>query len=262
VQSVDELFSQGYDAVYLSIGAHSGMKMGVEGEESEGVIECVSFLRDVSLKKKVSLGDRVAVIGGGNAAMDAARTAIRLGSKDVTIVYRRTRQEMPADPMEIEEAMHEGVKFRFLAAPEKISRANGYLKMECIQMKLGAPDASGRRRPVPMPGSEFTLEVDNIIAAIGQAPEVPKGFNVETKRGNVIAAHSETFATSRAGVFAGGDAVTGPLTVTHAIAAGRKAASAIDKYLGGSGIVEEKLLVWGPTTNGNKDGAPRCQAFR
>lgn len=241
IGSVDELFQQGYHAVFLGIGAHRGMKLGVEGEEDEAVVDCVSFLRDVKLGKEIRVGGRVVVIGGGNAAIDASRTALRLGAKEVAIVYRRTRAEMPASEEEIEEALREGVDIRYLAAPTKLSRENGALKMECIQMKLGPVDASGRARPEPLPGSEFTLDTDTVIAAIGQMPDVPAQFQLPQSRRGTLEVDPDTLATPREGVFAGGDAISGPASVIEAIAAGRQAAISIDKYLGGSGAIEESL---------------------
>jgi NADH-quinone oxidoreductase subunit F len=241
VDSLDGLFEQGYNAVFLATGAHQGMKIGVKGEKNPGVIDCVSFLREVSLGKKVKVGDRVAVIGGGNAAIDSARTALRLGAREVTIVYRRTQAEMPASTEEIEEATTEGVEIRFLAAPSKITSQNGKLRLECLQMKLGEVDASGRPRPEPVKGSQFSLDFDTIIAAVGQRPEVPSQFKLSLGRGDTIQVDPDTLATSREGVFAGGDVVSGPASVIEAIAAGRQAAISIDKYLGGKGEIEETL---------------------
>ncbi len=235
------LFEQGYNALFLAIGAHQAIRLGVEGEDNPKVKGCVSFLRDVSLGKEVELGDRVAVIGGGNAAIDSARTALRLGAKEVTIIYRRTRAEMPASPEEIEGAITEGVKVHFLAVPSGIISRDGELQLECIRMKLGAVDASGRQRPEPIEGSEFSMVFDTIIAAIGQRPEVSASFGLPTGRGNTIQVDPDTLATDRKGIFAGGDAVSGPATVIEAIAAGRQAAISIDKYLGGSGAIDETL---------------------
>jgi NADH-quinone oxidoreductase subunit F len=241
VNSLDELFNQGYHSVFVAVGAHKGINIGAEGENHPRVIEGVNFWREVSLGKKVELGDKVAVIGGGNAAIDSARTALRLGAKEVVIVYRRTRAEMPANPEEIEEALAEGIQLVILAAPSRIISQNGRVKMECIRMKLGTIDSSGRRRPEPIKGSEFIEDFDTIIAAIGQRPEVPAQFNLEMGQGNIIKADQYTLATSVNGVFAGGDAVTGPASVIEAIAAGRQAAISIDRYLGGSGEIDEKL---------------------
>lgn len=243
VESVDWLFEQGYGAVFLGIGAHQGTKMRVEGEDLPGVMDGASFLREVNLGKKVALGNNVAVIGGGNAAIDAARVALRVGARKVTIIYRRTRAEMPASPEEVEEALEEGIQIVFLVAlvPSKITSKDGILQLECIRMKLGKPDATGRRQPEPVKGSEFTMEFDSVIAAIGQTPEIPPKFALKISRGNTLQVNAQTLQTSRKGVFAGGDAVTGPASVISAIAAGRQAASSIDKYLGGTGIIEEIL---------------------
>ena len=239
VDSLDEL--QGYNAVFLATGAHQGIKIGVKGEDSPGVMDCVSFLREVSLGKKVGVGERVAVIGGGNAAIDSARTALRLGAREVTILYRRTRGEMPASAEEIEGAIAEGVKIEFLVAPSKIAGKNGRVELGSIRMRLGAIDASGRPRPEPIEGSEFLMSFDTIIAAVGQRPEVPAQFNLTLGRGNTIQVDPETLATSRQGVFAGGDAKNGPASVIEAIADGRQAAVSIDKYLGGKGEIDEIL---------------------
>ncbi|MFC1970786.1 FAD-dependent oxidoreductase [Chloroflexota bacterium] len=241
VESVDWLLAEGYDVVFLGPGAHSGMKLGMEGEDSPGVFDGASFLRDVNLGIKVNVGNKVAVIGGGNVAIDGARVALRLGARQVSIVYRRTRAEMPASSEEVEAALEEGIEILFLAAPIKIFKNNDRLSLTCNRMELGEPDVSGRRSPVPIKGSEFTIEVDTIIGAIGQRPEIPVEFKVKTGRGNTIQADAATLATSREGVWAGGDAVTGPDSVIRAIDAGRKAASSIDKYLGSDGIIDEEL---------------------
>ncbi|MFO8100580.1 MAG: FAD-dependent oxidoreductase [Dehalococcoidia bacterium] len=241
IESVDELRDEGYDAVFLGLGAHEGSSMRIEGEDTPGVVDCVSFLRDVSLGKKVKLGDKVCVIGGGNAAIDASRTALRVGAKDVTIMYRRTHEEMPAAEEEIEEAVKEGVKIEYLVAPSKAYRENGHVDLECIRMQLGKMDSSGRKRPEPVEGSEFTDKFDVVIAAIGQKPQVPNELGLKTNRGDTIAADPDTLVTSREDTFAGGDVVSGPASVIEAIAAGRKAAISIDKYLGGSGVIDETL---------------------
>jgi formate dehydrogenase beta subunit len=241
IESVDGLFEQGYDAVFLAPGAHIGTGLGVEGDKLPGVYDGASFLRDANLGAKTDIGKRVAVIGGGNVAIDGARVALRLGAADVRILYRRTRAEMPASPEEVEAALEEGIKIDFLTGHVKVSQKDDHLVLTCNRMALGEPDASGRRRPLPIKGSEFDIDLDVIIGAIGQRPDIPDGFNVRTGRGNTIQADSGTLATSRQGVWAGGDAVTGPDSVIRAIAAGRKAAASIDKYLGGSGDIEEEL---------------------
>jgi len=241
VESVDWLLDRGYDAVFLGPGAHKGMTLGVEGDDLPGVFDGASFLREANLGVKVDVGKKVAVIGGGNVAIDSARIALRLGAKEVTIVYRRTRAEMPASPEEVEAALEEGIKIEFLTGHLKVRQEAGHLVMTCNRNELGEPDASGRRRPVPIKGSEFDAEYDSIIGAIGQRPDIPPDFKVKTGRGDTIQADSRTLQTSRQGVWAGGDAVTGPDSVIRAIAAGRTAASSIDKYLGGSGIIDEEL---------------------
>ena len=241
VESVRSLQEQGYDAVFLALGAHAGVKMRVEGEDAAGVVDGVSFLRDFSLGKKIRLGDRVAVIGGGNAAMDAARTALRVGAREVTIIYRRSREEMPAAPEEISEAEQEGIHIEYLLAPVKIARLNGHLRMECMRMQLGKADASGRRRPEPIPDSIIAGEYDAIIPAIGQFLSISEKMGVQVEKTGISCLDADTLSTEMSGVFAGGDAVSGPASVIEAIAAGRQAAVSIDLYLGGKGLIEEQL---------------------
>lgn len=240
IESVDELLQQGFDAVFVAIGDHKGSKMGAEGETLPGVLDGVDFLRTVALGQEFKIGKKVAIIGGGNSAIDCARVALRVGSDDVTIIYRRTRAEMPAAAEEVEAAIHEGIKVVFLAAPNKITQKDGKLALECIKMRLGEPDASGRRSPVKIPNSEYLTEYDNIIAGIGQVSDIPAKFDLAVNRGN-IKANSATLETSKKAVFAGGDIVTGPASVIGAIAQGRLAASSIDKYLGGKGVIDEVL---------------------
>jgi len=163
--------------------------------------------------------------------MDAARAAVRLGASKVSILYRRSRAEMPAGPDEIEQALEEGVETMFLVAPTKMKRENGRLSVTCVRMELGEPDAGGRRRPVPIEDSEFNMEFDTLITAIGQAPQISEDFRLRLGRGSTIQVDPVTLTTNRTGVFAGGDAVTGPATVTQALASGRQAAFRIDDYL-------------------------------
>jgi formate dehydrogenase beta subunit len=240
VDSVDSLFEQGYDAVFLGPGSHVGMPLGVEGDDLPGVFDGASFLREVNLGNEVDVGKKVAVIGGGNVAIDSARVALRLGAREVTIVYRRTRTEMPASPEEVEAALEENIKIEYLTGHLKVIRENGKLIMTCNRMELGEPDASGRRRPVPIKGSEFDADYDSIIGAIGQRTEKVEGYGVKTGWANTIST-DDNLATSKTGVWAGGDAVTGPDSVIRAIAAGRTAASSMDKYLGGDGVIDEEL---------------------
>jgi heterodisulfide reductase subunit A-like polyferredoxin len=232
---------KGYDAVFMAPGCHVSRRLGMPGEELSGVVGAVEFLRAFNLGEEVEVGRRVAVVGGGNAAIDAARTALRLGAEKVTIVYRRSRVEMPANEEEIEEAEHEGVEILYLANPTKAMGEGKLERMECIRMELGEPDASGRRRPVPVEGSEFELEVDMLIPAISQSPELGylgEGHGIEMSRWGTPAVDEETLQTSVEKVFAGGDAVTGPATYIEAMAAGRKAGESIHRYMMGEDLRE------------------------
>jgi NADH-quinone oxidoreductase subunit F len=231
-----------YKAIFIATGAHKGLKLGIPGEEAEGVIDAVEFLRKVNLNQEIKIGKRVVVVGGGNAAVDAARVAKRLG-KDVQIIYRRTRQEMPAAQEEVKEVINEGIPIQFLVTPQKVISNNGKITaLECIKMKLGEIDKSGRRRPIPIEGSEFILELDTLIPAIGQEPDIlnlVNGSNLKISKWNTIEADPETFSTTEEGIFAGGDVVTGPQTVTEAMAQGKIAAQMIDKYIRGEPIKRE-----------------------
>jgi len=235
VKELGELSEQGYEAIFIATGAGVSQKMGIPGEDTVGVIHALDFLAQVNSGEKISLGNRVAVIGGGNAAVDAARVAKRLGAKQVTIVYRRSRMEMPAIASEIDEAEKEGIKLQILAAPVRVLNQDGKLTgIECIGMELGEPDESSRRRPIPVKGSEFIMDVDSVIIATGQAVDktgLPRELNY-TNQGTVFS-DPVTLETGIAGVFAGGDAVTGPADVIGAIAAGKQAAESIDRYLSG-----------------------------
>ncbi len=240
VKSIDSLLKQGYNAVFVAVGAQRGIALDIEGKDNPGVMDGVDFLRKVNLGEKVNLKSDVVVIGGGNVAIDSARTAVRLGAKEVTVIYRRSRAEMPAYADEVERAFEEGVEIVFLAAPVKISQDSGKLNLTCIRTQLGEPDASGRRQAVPVKGSEFTVSCDTVITAIGQVPEISNQLGL-TLEGNYVKVNSDTLATSKEGVFAGGDAVKGA-TVIEAIAAGRNAATSIDKFLGGTGEIDEVLI--------------------
>jgi heterodisulfide reductase subunit A-like polyferredoxin len=238
-----EKLKKDYDAIFFAIGAHGGMKLGVEGEDSPGVMEGIEFLRSANLGEKVNVGKKVAVIGGGNTAIDCSRTAKRLGAKEVTIVYRRSRDEMPASEEEVIAAEKEEIKIEFLTAPSSFSAENKKLaKMECVRMKLGEPDASGRPRPIPIKGSEFTMPVDTVIAALGQVPETDfvKQSGVSLSKRGAIEIDAKTGVTNVEGVFAGGDVVTGPAFVIDAIAAGKKAARSIHQYLNGQLLEPEE----------------------
>ena len=185
----------------------------------------------------MDLGERVIVVGGGSSATDAARSALRQGAKEVSILYRRTRAEMPAADEEVEQSTEEGVSITFLVSPVRITRQNGHLVAKCVRMQQGSVDSSGRRRPVPIEDSEFEVEADTLIMAVGQAPEAVPG--VETDRRGRVAVDEDTLQTARPGVFAAGDVVTGPSSVIEAIAAGRLSAQSIDRYLGGEGNIDE-----------------------
>jgi NADPH-dependent glutamate synthase beta subunit-like oxidoreductase len=235
IESLDSLVQQGYDAVFLALGAQQSTRMTVTGEKAAAVMYGLGFLARVNRGERVDLGNKVAVIGGGEVAIDSARTALRLGAKEIVLVYRRTQEEMPASTEMVQEAVDEGVKLIFLASPVSVSDGDdGQLTLTCVRMELGEPDASGRPRPVPIGGSEFSTDYDSIIAAIGQTPDIPAGFGLKVGEGNTLEADVDTLATDRQGVWAGGDVVIGPATVIEAIAAGKKAAVAINLHLGGT----------------------------
>ena len=232
-----------YQAIFIGVGLQKSRKLNIPGEDAEGVMHGLEFLKKVNLGEEVRVGPRVAVIGGGNTAMDAARTALRLGS-EVTILYRRSRAEMPAIAEEIEEALAEGISIRYLAAPTRILTEDGRVsKLECIEMRLGEPDESGRRRPIPIEGSEFTIEVDTIIPAVAQEadlsflevgswrPALSLAEGLEVERGRIVI--DEAGLTTGKGVFAGGDVATPFGTVAHAVGSGKRAALAIDRCLRG-----------------------------
>jgi len=247
--NVDELFEEGYEAVFIGSGAGLPMFMGIPGENLNGVYSANEFLTRINLMKAykfpesdtpVFRGQNVAVVGGGNVAMDAARSAKRLGAESVYIVYRRSEAEMPARLEEVHHAKEEGIIFRLLTNPTRIlGDDKGWVRgMECVEMTLGEPDASGRRRPIPKAGSEHILEVDTVIIAIGTSPNPlirSTTSGLETNKKGCIVVDENTCQTSREGVFAGGDAVTGSATVILAMGAGKKAAKAIDEYIRSKG---------------------------
>lgn len=240
--TLDDLWKDGYNAVLLAIGAQKGVRLRVEGADLEGVWDALEFLRRVNLGEEVSIGEKVAVIGGGNVAVDAARCALRLGAREVYILYRRSREEMPAYRHEVEEAEKEGVKIQFLTSPLKMLGENGKVKgIECIRMRLGELDESGRRRPIPIPGSNFLIEADTVIQAVGQRLDtslLPEGL--EYTENGTIKVDPVTLETSLPGVFACGDAVSGPSTVIDAVAMGKEAAESIDRYLRGVDLRENR----------------------
>lgn len=249
VFTLDELIEEGYEAIFIGSGAGLPSFMNIEGENLNGVYSANEFLTRINLMKAykfpesdtpVKVGKSVAVVGGGNVAMDAARSAKRLGAENVYIVYRRSESEMPARLEEVHHAKEEGIIFKLLTNPTKIiGTEDGWVKgMECIEMELGEPDASGRRKPVPKKGSEHILEVETVIIAIGQSPNpliTSTTPGLDTHKWGGIIAHEETGSTSKEGVFAGGDAVTGAATVILAMGAGKKAAKAIDEHIKSKG---------------------------
>lgn len=245
VEDLDGLFKDGYDAVFVGVGAHRPMKLEIEGEaELKGVIPGEDFLREIALSQPNDMGKKVAIVGGGNTAIDCARVSLREGAEKVFILYRRTVAEMPAHHIEIEDADEEGIEFMFLTAPAKIigdkdGRVSG---IECVKMELGPKDKSGRRRPIPIEGSEFVLEVDTVMSAISREPEIEwlEGSTVEIhSRWGTIETDPVTGETSKPGVFAGGDVSLGPDIAIAAIGGGKRAAFSIDAYLNGRDIKEE-----------------------
>ncbi|MBW1722278.1 MAG: FAD-dependent oxidoreductase [Deltaproteobacteria bacterium] len=239
--TLSDLEKEGFGAVFLGIGAHDTLKLGIPGEdELEGVRDAVEFLRRVNLGDRKAPGRRVVILGGGNVAVDAARTSLRLGAEEVSIVYRRGREEMPAYREEIEEALAEGIKIHFLSAPLRLAGAEGKVEaLECIRTKLGPPDATGRRRPVPVEGSEFRIPCDAVIPAIGQKPDLGSLRETgcpDTTRWETFQVNPYTMQTSIPNVFAAGDVVSGPATVIEAVAGGHKAAEAIHEYLTGGDL--------------------------
>ncbi|HXK47437.1 MAG TPA: NAD(P)-binding protein [Deltaproteobacteria bacterium] len=237
-----------HDAVFLGCGTHNSTKLDIPGEDMQGVVHGIDYLKRMNLGEKISLGDRVAVIGGGNVAMDAVRMAVRNGSKDVFILYRRSRNEMPAAREEIEEAEEEGIKMNFLVAPVRVVGENGKVTgIECQKMELGEPDASGRRRPVPVKGSEYIIPCDSIVPAIGQSADLgflPKDQGISISKWHTVDVDPFTFATGMPGVFAGGDAQTGAATVVMAVNAGKEAAISIDRYLSKVDVKEGRVKYW------------------
>lgn len=232
--TLDELFDKiGYHAVVLAIGAHSSRRLGVPGEDLKGVMHATTFLKDVALGKPPKMkGKRVAVVGGGNSAIDAARTALRLGAAEVHIIYRRTRAEMPAQDLEVREAEEEGIQFHFLTNPIRVLGDTNVTGLELQPQELGEFDKSGRRRPVPIEGAGYVMDVDIVIPAIGQSPDLSclNGDSPEVNRDSTFKV-GRKLDTSRPGVFAAGDAVLGPATVIEAVAQGNKVAMAVDEYL-------------------------------
>ena len=246
--TIGELRREGYKAFFLGIGSQLCKALGIEGENLQGVYPGLDFLREVNLGNRVNLGDRVAVIGGGNVAMDAVRTALRTGSAHPFIIYRRSLDEMPANAEEIEECRDEGIEIMTLTNPVRVIAEGGRVKaLECLRMRLGEPDRSGRRRPEPIPGSEFTLEVDAVIPAIGQESDwacLTEECACTLSDWGTLRVDPVTLQSGDPDIFAGGDAVTGPRTVVEAIGAGKEAARSIDRFLQGLDLHQGRPARW------------------
>lgn len=245
-----ESLRKNYDAVYIAAGAHKAEKLGIAGEDLQGVIHGVTFMRMVNLKEDLKIGGRIAVVGGGNTAMDAARSSLRLGAKEVFILYRRTREEMPVDPRELEEVEEEGIKVHYLTQPIRVLSRDGTMvsAIRCIRNKLGDPEQDGRRRPIPVEGTEFDLDIDLLIPAVSQSPDIsflPEKIGLEISKWDRLSVNPETFETNVRGIFAGGDFVTGPRDVIRVIADGRRAALSIHRYLSGE-VFEKKPAYFTP----------------
>jgi NADPH-dependent glutamate synthase beta subunit-like oxidoreductase len=233
-----ETLRKEYDAVYIAAGAHQAEKLGISGEDLQGVIHGVTFMRMVNLREELKIGQRVAVVGGGNTAMDTARSSFRLGAKEVFILYRRTRDEMPVDHRELEQVEEEGIKIHYLTSPIQVLSKDGLSVsgLRCIRNRLGEPDKDGRRRPIPIDGSEFEIDIDLLIPAVSQSPDIsflPDAIGLEISKWDRLAVDPETFEANVRGIFAGGDFVTGPRDVIRVIADGRRAALSIHSYLSG-----------------------------
>ncbi len=236
-----ERLKKEYDAVYIAGGAHKAEKLGIYGEDLEGVIHGVTFMLKVNLGEPLNVGQRVAVVGGGNTAMDTARSSHRLGAKEVLILYRRTREEMPVDEKELEQVEEEGIKIHYLTTPIRVlsKDGRGVSGIRCIRNQLGEPEADGRRRPIPIEGSEFDIDIDLLIPAVSQSPDIsflPEEIGLEISKWDRLAVNPETFEANVLGIFAGGDFITGPRDVIRVIADGRKAALSIHSYLSGERI--------------------------
>jgi len=244
--TLEDLKAEGFDAVFVAAGAQRSQELGIPGEEEniEGLSYGLHLLRDVKAGEEVNVGNRVIIIGGGNTAVDAARSALRRGARHVTVVYRRSREEMPVSPYEFHQAEEEGVEFQFLVSPTKLERSNGRVTgVRFIRMKLGERDESGRRRPLPVEGSDFFLEADMVVPAIGQAPDLsflPADSELERAKWGALKVDPDTLCTNIPWIFAGGDFVTGPSMVIYAIATGRRAALSVNRYLQG---IKDPLII-------------------
>jgi NADH-quinone oxidoreductase subunit F len=262
VRDLEQLRSQGFKAIFLATGAQESRPLGIEGETLDGVQDSLELLRQRGLGHKPTIGKNVVVIGGGNAAVDAARSAIRLGAPNVTILYRRTRQEMPAYADEVDEAIAEGVALVELVAPKRIVGQNGkVIGIEMVKMALGDADKTGRRRPMPLAGSEFVLPCDMVLPAIGQIASTPRAAGLKLSAGGTVVVDMASLACSAPNVFAGGDVVTGGTTVIEAIAQGQRAAISIDRSLGGAGALppDVQYSLWRPPETQQEEAHRRAQ---
>jgi len=259
--TIAQLRDEGFNAFFMGIGSHECKVLGIEGEDYEGVYPGVEFLREVNLGNRISLGDRVAVIGGGNVAMDSVRTALRTGSSQPFIIYRRSEAEMPANEDEIEECREEGIEIMTLTNPVRIISENGKVtSVECVRMELGDPDESGRRRPVPVSGSEFSIPVDTVIPAIGQESDwacLTDECACTLSDWGTMEVDPVTYQSQDPDIFAGGDAVTGPATVVEAIGAGKEAAVSIDRFIRGENLYEGRQTEWSGVKDISTNGRDR-----
>lgn len=249
IDAPESLLEKGYNAVFVATGAWRSLRMGIPGEESPCVLDGLTFLKEIHSGKTFPIGAKVLVVGGGNTAIDAARVARRLGA-ETTILYRRTRDQMPAAEEEIDQALEEGVVIRFLTAPVRIENGS----VTCIRMALGDKDIDGRPRPVPIENSAFVLEASTVISAIGQQADIPTD-RLKRNRNGTIAVDDDSLATSEKGIFAGGDAVLGPASIIEAIGQGRRAAISIDRFLGVTGSIDRLSEI--PRTETIPEAAPR-----
>jgi len=245
-KTLTDLKEEGFETIFMGVGAHYSRKLGIEGEEgTEGVVHGVDYLRRVLSGEDLDIGDKVVVVGGGNVAIDVARVALRRGSKDVFILYRRSKEEMPASAAEIHHLEEEGIYIEMLAAPVKIHQENGKISgVECVRMELGEPDDSGRRRPVEKEGSNFIIEADCIIPAISQNVNhtAEKGVDMKLESWGTYSVNTKTLQTSVEWIFAGGDNVLGPQTVAKAVYQGKVAAESMDRFMKGEDLLEGRDL--------------------
>jgi NADPH-dependent glutamate synthase beta subunit-like oxidoreductase len=242
INSVDRLFAEGYHGIVAAVGTHRGQKLRIPGADGEGVLMGVAFLRDINLNKKVSIGKDVLVLGGGNVAFDCARVAVRLGAAQVKMACLESRETMPAVSEEIEQGEAEGIRIFPARTFTRVVTENGKITgVACLEVKSFTFDEDKNPQIQVNENSEHIIGADTVIFAIGQQPEIPQGFGINTVAHNLIETDPYTYATSREGVFAAGDAVSGTSSVIKAITSGRKAAIALDRYLEGSGNIDEKL---------------------